>query len=93
MVVANGQEDEDGESRANGSPGLWASFFVCERGKEVLEDVEPDQSSVKRERDVDKDIVEQVGRGENTHLDIQSPDEKGVDDQQNLAHDEPVISL
>lgn len=91
MVVSNGQEDKDCESSTEGSPGVGTTILVGEGGKKVLEDIKPDEAGVEREGDVDKGVIEQVGCGEDAHLDVESPDKHRVDDQQDLTHHQPVV--
>lgn len=93
MVVAEGEEDKDGKGSSQSSPGVGPTRDISEGSKEVLEDIEPDESGVEREGHMDKGIVDEVGRSKDAHLDVQAPDQDGVQDQKKLARHEVVISL
>ena len=93
MVVTNGETDNDGTSSSKGSPGGGTSVLVGESGEKVLEDIQPNETGVDGEGNMDKDVVDEVGGGEDVFLDVESPDEHCVDDRQKLAHNQPFKSL
>lgn len=93
MVVADGEEDKNGKGSSIGSPRVGSSTHISEGRKEILEDIEPDESSVEREGHMNKGIVDDVGGSKDAHLDVQAPDQDGVQDQKKLANHEVVVSL
>lgn len=93
VVGTKDQESEKGSSCANSSPGIGSTFCRRERGKEVLKDIEPDQSVVNRERDLDKEEIQQARRRERPQSCVQAPNQNCIHDQQDLSHYEVVVDL
>jgi len=93
VVGTNDQENEKGSSCANGRPGIRSALRRRERRKEVLEDIEPNQSVVNRERDLDKEEIQQARRRERPQSCVQAPNQDRIHDQQNFTHYKVVVDL